>query len=298
MNEKELKELIKYNDEYESKLALPNELFKWIKTMVSQGKLKPAHCGFVWSYIYFMTYLFRYAKWYYIQPTTSEIKSILGYTPTNKTLDYIIKQNGLLEQEDILTTIDDFVAYVEREDGELVFGYVSELYNSVLEFRKERKIGNRVKCKYPVFGFEEEYGATFYNSEYTTMIDFNVFARCMSDKELGVNTFYIYSWLKHMNDINDDYKTTRKILSGQLNMSEGTLHKYLDVMRSYRIVDVIYNMDYFSKGWKEDEREASSYSINDYSKFTYEKVEYNKLRFVSEQTHSKLSKVDDHELFA
>lgn len=299
MNEEKLKEVINYNDEYESKLALPNELFMQIQTMVSQGKLKPTHCGFVWSYVYFMTYLFRYCKWNEFQPTSSEIKSILGYTSTNKTLDYIIKKNGLLEQEGLLTTIEDFPILYEYDelDKALFFTFAGEL-EGLDYFREQRNLSKRVTCKYPEFAFpSEEYDGTFYNSECTTIVEFDVFARCMSDKELGVNAFYIYSWLKHKNDLHSDYKTTRKRLAKELHLSEGTLHKYFDTMRSYRIVDVIYNMEYFSKGWEQHERESSTYKVNPYNQFTDVKVSYGKLKFMSEQQHEELLKVDDIELF-
>lgn len=296
MSEDELKKLINFNDEYESKLALPNELFKQIQTMVSQGKLKPTHCGFVWSYVYFMTYLFRYAKYSCYTPTTSEIKEVLGFSGTNQKLDYIIKKNGLLEELNILTTIHDFPVVVEPEDDILIFDYAGRLYG-VKEWLKFNKLSLNYSCKYPVFGFhrdnDEDLDGTFYFTHNVLLLPFNVFAYCMSNKELGVNAFYFWSWLKYKNDLHSEgYCATRSKMSSELSLSETTIQRLINKMRSYKMITVCHNIEYFSFGLDEEERKANSYTVNDYEYFTYEKVSYEKIKYLTKEQHEEIKKLN------
>lgn len=323
MKEQELKELIDFkNKPYERNVAIPNSLFDDLKQLVQQKKLKKQHIGFTYSYIYLITYLARYSKYDRFIPSVKMIKEILGYSPINKAIDYIIKENGLLDSVGITKTINDFPVVTTWENDynnynkAMEITFASELQD-INEFKNERyldvniyKLGNidrsslskpnkNTKCKLPVFAFHNNPNETdildglFFNADGEipfTLLDFNVFAFCMSKpEELGCNAFYIYSFLKHKNDIfKDGYDRTAKDLSIDLLLSHTTIEKYRDNMRSYQMMILIHNMEHFVLGINELERRASTNKINPYEWFSDEKVEYKKLKRINLKQYEEL----------
>lgn len=303
-----LEEILNYNDKYESKLALPNSIFKDLLQLVKDKKLKTAHVGFAYSYIYLETFLYRYAKYSNYVPRVSGIKGILGYNGGVKGLDYIIKRNGLLEQEKILTTTSDFPIDARFEDSfdgtnGLTITTLSMLgddeYSYSEQFRESRGINRNQTCKYPVFGFYTDkepmesgvYSGTFYHSENTHIIDFKVFNYCMANEELGVNGFYLFAYLKHKNDIfKDGYNATAKRLSNETGLTERTIKRYLDALRAYRVIEGIPEQDYFVLGLDEKERKANRYITNSYDDFFYKRMEYMKMKTMSLEKYGKMKK--------
>lgn len=311
MESTELKELIHYNEEHERYIAIPNSLFTKLLTLTKFKKLKSQHVGFTFSYIYLQTYLFRYTKYDTYVPTKGEIKQLLGYSATNKTVDHIIKRNGLLDDESITVTSNDFPIINEWRDGDLEFTYISDLYSHE-EFRNDRKFGLSQSYKVPIFGlyantdnyFNDEsnpYDGTFYPfddgiSEPYTLIDFEVFAYMMSNKELGVNAFYLYCYILYKNDLHTaGYNATHTRLAEETGLSSKSIQRYRDVMRSYNILKLEHNMDYFVHGLEDiTKRKASSNYANDYKSFTYEPIEYNKQTKIGYKEYIKI--LDEREV--
>lgn len=324
MREEQLKDLINFNNEYQREITLPNFLFDKLNDLVKQKKLKSQHIGFTYSYIYLITYLCRYTKYDYFIPSTSKIKEILGYSPTNKTLDYIIKENGLLDKDGITKTINDFPVVAMWEFNEnyekvLNITFISEL-EDVKKFKSDRfldvnnfnldksklneysKVGKKTKCKVPSFAFyqnhqdwesEKEYDGTFFKDYYDTgmdytYIDFNVFAYCMANPdELGCNAFYLYCYLKHKNDVHGSYNATSERLSEETSLSKITVEKYRNNMRAYNMINLIHEMDYFVIGIDKSERRASANKVNPYEWFGDEKTSYKKLGKISLKQYEK-----------
>ncbi|MFJ7371676.1 replication/maintenance protein RepL [Lysinibacillus sp. NPDC098008] len=290
--------------QYNLEVAMPNELFPQLLQMKEDKELKPVHIGFTYSYIYLQTYMYRYSTYGTYVPNGKEIKELLTYTPSNKAVDYIIKKNGLLEQKDILTTTNHFPIISEMEYDEYGIDRVPKIttiqefckeiqYETVDEWREQMKINRASTCKYPVFGFEREYDdgcveGTFFDISDTTLIDMNTFLFCMSTDDIGVNGFYVYAYLlDKSNKFNNDFKATHKRIAKETGLSEKTVQRVMDALRSHNLITTVHNMEYFSFAVPKKDRKASTHKVNVSANFSADKIEYEKLKFVSNKVHEK-----------
>lgn len=308
--ENQIKEYLHFNNDYEELVGIPNNIFEKLLNLVNSKQLKSQHVGFAFSYIYLQAYLFRYAKYDKVIPSTGVIKQLLGLSATNKTVDYIIKRNGLLDEHKITHTSSDFVLLSEMKDEILEFTYVSDLYEHE-QFRESRNIGLSQSYKVPIFGlfanaddyFDEEYNdydGTFYpfydeTSKPYTLIDNKVFAYMMANDDLGVNAFYLYCYVLYKNNLlSTGYDATHTRLAEEIGLSSKSVQRYRDAMRSYKVMDLIHNMDYFVHGLQDiTKRMASSNFANDYKQFTYKKVEYDKQEKIGYKKFKELEKLKE-----
>ena len=79
----EIEQLLQFND-YESKIFMPNEIFGDLQKNIDNA----SHIAFAYSYIYFVTWLYRYAKYGMVNELIDQkfIKRILGYNENYKKL--------------------------------------------------------------------------------------------------------------------------------------------------------------------------------------------------------------------
>ncbi|MGF9975327.1 replication/maintenance protein RepL [Viridibacillus arvi] len=303
----------KYDINYEddNNIAMPNELFTTLLNWKDNKQIKANHIPFTYAYLYYQTYLYRYVKYDVHVPATSEIKLDLGYAQNYKPIDYIIKKDGLLDSEGITISTSDFPVIQEWKDqNRMKYERVKistlsslndEHHNFVHDWKKERNINLKQTIKYPVFAFFRDvttydesvvyedslYDGTFYFAENTTIIDIRVFEFCMNNKDLGVNGFYLYAYLKNQNyKYNDDFKATRIRMAKETGMSERTVQTYMNALREHNLVKAIYNMECFSLAIKDD-RIPNTYVVNEHAEFSTEKVVYEKQLFITRKEHEE-----------
>lgn len=105
MKYEEINKLVQFNEEYESNLFMPNEIFKDLKANI---KGVP-HIAFAYSYIYLSTWLYRYAKHVNVGTfDNAKIKEVLGYKPNTRTINFLIKKGGLLDEMEYLQSTRDY----------------------------------------------------------------------------------------------------------------------------------------------------------------------------------------------
>lgn len=288
MSETEIAHYFHFDNQYESLLAMPNFIIDELVKLAKTNTIKPTHIGFTWTFLYIETWLYRYAKYSKVVPTYADIKKLLGYSPTNQRLDYIIKKDGLLDSINLTITTNDFPINISWSE-KLIIDTLSEFDKEyVIKFRESNNISISQVCKYPVYAYDREYeGGSFYDSSNTTLVDFNVFAFCMSKEDLGCTAFYLYNLIKHKNDVLNSYDATYGRISNESGLSTRTTQRYMENMRAYKMINTIHNMDYFSPCVSKEERLASSHFVNEYEQFSHIKVEYDKLKF------SNTTKKDD-----
>lgn len=287
----ELSELLQFNDK-ENNIYMPNEIFNDLKQYINDTS---SHIAFGYTYIYLTTWLYRYAKYANVNVTLDQklIKKILGYNSNYKKLDYLIKKNGTLEQMNYLQTTTDYPVAWNYKDGEYdEYGLRGLYFDMYSEYKSKDTYtcfmkGKNFKVKYPVKAFnrEDETEGTFYTIENTHLVPFEVFMYSMSNTEIGVIGFYIWSYFKCKCQLFGGYDVSQEKLSSEINIKRTTLNKYLDGLKKYNMIKCIINQE-FVVGLS-GEGLPNTYFVNDTSQFTNKPVQYNKRNVISDKLYQE-----------
>lgn len=299
----ELSKLLQFDEEYESKIFLPNEIFS---DLANSNEFKTAnHRAFAFSYIYLTTWLYRYCKYSNSTEIINQrkLKEILGYSPDDKRTNYLIKKNGLLEQLDYLKTTTNFPISWEFEgtaydDNDNLLPIEFEMYHDLKEYDPYLygvlNMGKNFNIKYPVKAFhrngnENELDGTFYNFERTFLIPFEVFLYCMSNEEVGTVGFYLYSYIKMNNQKFDEgYNISYVKLANNLKLTETTTKKYMAVLKKYKMVKFYHRQEFFVYGLEKSKRRSNSYYANEAELFTGKPISYDKIKVLSMEEYDKI----------
>lgn len=325
MNYEQIEETLKYNEK-ESDIFMPNEIFeeliknfkkissyheKSTETItIKDGKERKrrsknsgaisSHIAFSYAYYYLCVYLYRNTKYTSTKTTVSDMKQILGYSPNNQKIDFIIKKGGLLDQWNFTSTTTDYPVRWTLEDKRLDFQLITDKDEVCEEDRKIylKQLGRNYKVKYPfrhfyrdMEAYEEDYiNGVFEDTSNTHLIPFEVFLHCMGNAEIGCIGFYLYCYLKMKNDhFKGGYDVSMPNLSEETGIKSRTVDKYMDALKRYKLVDCIYNQDFYVIGLNDD-RKANTYITNDYIVFRDEKVPVKKLQSITLKDYVKLNK--------
>lgn len=246
----ELIKMVDYNknDDKYGKIFIPNDIFERLRNeekLTKKGKRTSTYVDVAYSYLFYMAWLYRNAKYGVMADSDSDvgrIKEVLGYSTTNKEINLITGKNGVLDGMGLLKAEPFKKAPIlyTYEDDVIEFQYVEDV--DYIEIKNKRKF-----IKYPVFAFESEdgeYGCGTLNggidggnTANTHHVDFDVFARCMTNKELGTGAFYIYSFLKHKCDVaGGSIEIAYDTIQQQTGMLESSTKKAIEGLRKYGLV--------------------------------------------------------------
>lgn len=247
----ELIKMVDYNknDDKYGKIFIPNDIFERLRDeekLTKKGKRTSTYVDVAYSYLFYMAWLYRNAKYGVMADSDSDvgrIKEVLGYSATNKEINHITGRNGVLECMGLLKAEPFKKAPItySYNNGMIEFQYVEDV--DYIEIKNKRKF-----IKYPIFGLErfgeDEFGYGTFNAKLdnanianTHHVDFDVFARCMTNKELGTGAFYIYSFLKHKCDVaGGNIEIAYDTIQQQTGMLEGSTKKAIEGLRKYGLV--------------------------------------------------------------
>jgi hypothetical protein len=252
-------------EENESHLYMPNEIFSDLKVIHNKGS---SHIAFCYSYYYLISWLYRYCKYGQLDIDVKMIKDILGYNSTYKKLDYLIKKNGIIDEIGYTSSSTDFPYSWDFNDGDIEFNMFSELDTEVRKVILKRK-GKNSKIKLPTKGLwrsdesEEDghYDGTFYNVSRTHLVKFEVFVKCMGNKDLGCIGFYLYGYLKlKCQWYQGDYKKSIDKIAEETGLSTNTTEKYLSLLEIHKLIEHEENLKWFYHEGKII-REAHTYKL-------------------------------------
>ncbi|WP_409174835.1 hypothetical protein [Brevibacillus fortis] len=299
----ELKKILGSNDK--DKVFMPNEIFVDLKMHLKDS----SHIAFAYSYYFVITYLYRNARYRNvidksgkeIEINQSELKQILGYSKDNKTTNFIIKQNGILDQMGYTQTVSDFPTYIERKilclgkeklSDELYIEMYSDMDLETKKYLKENRRNHKIK--YPVKAFyrtpedqkDSHQNGTFFFVDSTHGIPVDVFIYCMTNKEIGCVGFYLYSYLKRMNDMFEKgYDVPLERLSENTGIKPTTLDKYLDKLKAYNLISCIVRP--FVVGKPTDVKlKANTYRTHEFDQFLYTRQWYEKRKVMSYENYT------------
>ncbi|MBP1967999.1 hypothetical protein J2Z83_000091 [Virgibacillus natechei] len=288
----EIIEILNYREQ-EKIHFMPNEIFEDLQTNLS----KSPHITFAYSYYYLISWLYRNAKYGTQSIDVATIKQLLGYSPTTKTINHIIKNGGVLDLLGYTETTSNYpIAWGMDEYNDPEFFLIDDAdYFMKKEIRMEN--GNRFTAKYPIKHLhinQEDYEdemktGVFYDVSNTHMIDFETFIHCMSIEKLGVTGFYLYGFLKNKNQIyGEGYDVPLPKLCEETQLSYQSLVSYLDALRKYNLIDVVHNQDYYAPGLEDEYRKANTYITNDPIRFTFIEQGYKKMNVKTYDEHIKI----------
>lgn len=300
MTYEEVSNLLEINGK-ESPVFMPNELFTDLQKYISDS----SHIAFGYSYLYLMHFLYRNCKYFNTEELidTYAIKQVLGYSRNNRTMNYIIKKDGLLDEIGYLESTKNCPlswSYSENDNEDLTFYMRSDVDEDTANILPS--ISKMYFLKYPVKAFERvreivtddgaieelEMEGTFYDVSYTHSVPFEVFMFCMANKDLGVVAFYLYSYIKHNNDVFDGgYDVPMTKLSEDTGIARRTMIKYMDQLKSYRMIDFQHNQDYFVVGMFDEDRKASTYYANGYELFSDKPQPFEKMETMLREDYLK-----------
>lgn len=107
-------------------VQIPNGIFRDLSESIkSRSKTNIQQVSFSYSYLIINAFLYKYAHYVDVDNGTylqnSDLKQILGYDKTTKTIDKVIKKNGILEEMGLVSSTKSFpvsVVYThEMENG-------------------------------------------------------------------------------------------------------------------------------------------------------------------------------------
>ena len=282
MNKRELENELSFYWK-ESKIFMPNEIFKDLREGCKGGS---SHIAFAYSFYYLISWLYRYCKYSTNSFTRGVLKHILRYRSTNKTMDYLIKKDGVLDQLGYTSTETDYPIFWSLDEfNDPVFQTYTEINDEINdEFKGYLKPNRRNQTiKRPLKAFfrheaaemDKYLNGTFYEVDNTHMIPFEVFIECMSNMELGCKAFYLYAFFSHFNDLYPQgYDISVDSISEETGIKSTTRDKCLDSMKRYNLIDCTPTD--FVPNLPKELRKASRYRTNHFSSFTEEPLKYRK----------------------
>lgn len=282
---------------------MPNEIFHDLRVGMHDEKMNKisnfkssTHVAYAYAYVYLSHYMYRYCKYYvredyYNMKDIDEkmIKKILGFNEKTDQYTYLTKSNGVLDQIGYIKKVSDkpydyTLDKLADVDGKDVFQPYFKMESNVVNFGESKPRKNR-KINLPVKGFwredwakEENYvNGTFYEQDNTHEISFDIFMHCMSDPELGVEGFYLYSYLTYMTDkFPNGYDSTIDNFSHRTSMAYDEVMSQLRKLEERNMISCDHKPFCVNKP-KSKKTKSNTYYVNNFKVFVDEPSEYKKI---------------------
>lgn len=203
-------------------IKLPKSIFKDLQNL----NIKKVHRDFALAFIVFNMYMYENCLYRYRTPNKAEIKSILGISSNNKTIDYIVKAKGEISKY-LFTLTRNYPIY-ENENGKV---FVYDLP------KQERDIYlARNKPNFKIFAPSEDY----YDRE-TFEIDEEILHFFMSNSDLGYKSLYFYILFKCISD-NGHCEVSTKELVELTGDNEKDISYRTKILESHNCIIKRYDM--------------------------------------------------------
>ncbi|MED3934399.1 hypothetical protein ABEY43_26740 [Priestia megaterium] len=302
-NEQEYRDILKPHNK-ELPILIPNEIFHDLPKELNADEkgTSSKHIAFAYSYVYLITYLYRYTKYgLYTDEkkfNEQELKKLLTTSPTSKGKDgvnYITKKGGVLENLGYIKKREEAPVGWEyfHHDNDDLNNEVYFHFNSFLNYEilsKEQRI-NIKTCNLPLKLLEEriemEYelnekaneiqekiieehvlGEYFVRAKHTTAIDINTFIYCMTKKDLGVQGFYLYSFIKYKNGyFGGNWERPLTGIAEDTGLKLHTIKRTLKALEEHNMISSSHEVFVIGLAETGEQKNASEYKAQDYGDF-------------------------------
>lgn len=267
---KQAKNLIDYmyrQDNYT--IYTPNEIFEELK----RSNIKPVHIPFAYSYYFLISYLYKMCAYDEITPSQKELKEWLGFSSNNKTIDYIVKKGGVLDQLLHTQTTTDYPIACHKDDyGDIEFDTVQNEDDYMKNLYRSRHSARYI-IKYPIKCFSRCpvddlncLDGTFYQIYDTHRTELSTIKFMLSKNELAVTAFYIYQFLLYKCDKVEEYDGTIEQISNEIGLCKATISKYVNLLNLYNCINIRVEINGYMK--------RNFYTVNNYTQFNDNPINY------------------------
>lgn len=239
---------------------MPNKIFRKLSKNIKNknGSTNIMQSSFAYAYLVSIGFLYKYAHFVdlnnesYLQ--NSNIKEMLGYSRTTKSIDNIIKKNGVLESIGLIKTTKDFpvsVVYSNDEYNKMkirdfktlnMLDKDNDLYKKVRSIVKNRNF----EIKEPTFMFKYDGCAgTLYDYSNSHKVTISEFIEIISDPQLDNIDLMLYFYFKSKCK---NYKNNKRSLSlseitNEIGIGKDAFFSHLKIAENKNMIFVNH------KGW-------------------------------------------------
>lgn len=236
-------------------VQIPNGLFKDLSKSIKgkNGCTNIQQSSFAYAYLVAIAFLYKYAHFVDVDNNTyvqnADIKQILGYGKTTKTIDKIIKKNGLLEELNLVSTTKNYPISFGNTAEEFS-GNKMRTFTTIdmvdLDYVNYTEIKNIVKnrnyeIKEPTFLFEyKDDAGSLYEYSNTHKITITELIALLYDEELDNIDFLMYGFFKSKCfNLKDNTKAIAlSYIVQELGISRDTFYNHLKVLKEKRFMEV------------------------------------------------------------
>lgn len=257
----------------EAYVQIPNEIFKDLSTNIKSknGSTNIQQSSFAYAYLICIVFLYKYAHFVdvdngtYIQNT--DIKQILGYSKSTKSIDKIIKKNGILEEIGLVETTKKYPVSVTYSNDEYNKMKVREFTTidmidesfPTYDIIKDVVKNKNYEIREPKFLFEyKDDVGTLYDYSNTHRVTIKEFIKLVYDDTIDNIDFMLYFYFKskclHL------HESTKAIpllnIISEIGIGKDAFYSHLKNIKNHHMLSVTH------KEWVNDgEGESNEYKF-------------------------------------
>lgn len=258
-------------------VQVPNDIFRKLSKHIKNknGSTNIQQSSFAYTYIVLMALLYKYAHFVDIDNNTyiqnADIKEMLGYSRTTKSIDSVIKKNGILDSIGLTTTTKQYPTSFYLDASEKFnevsmrrFVTIDEMDESEISYKLIKDVvkNRNYEIKEVLFLFErEEENGTLYDYCNTHTVNLDEVLNFLKSDTLDNIDFYMYCFLK--SKCKGYRANTNSIglntITLQLGISKDAFYSHLKLLEKRNYFDVAH------KGWKTKTDEDEQLESNVYT---------------------------------
>lgn len=256
-------------------VQMPNGVFRDLSSSIkSKNNTNIQQASFAYAYLVIIAFLYKYAHFVdfdngtYIQ--NADIKELLGYSKSTKTVDYLIKKGGILDDIGLTSTTKDYPVRFTSSPNEKINGIplrefvtIRDIDEDDFMFSLAKKIvkNRNYEVKEPTFLFEYNGdNGTLYEYSNTHRVTIKEVMEFIEDDTLDNIDFSIYCYIKSKakNYKNNTRQIPLATIVSELGVGKDAFYNHTKILKDKLLIDVIHKG--FTFGAVEDDQ-ANEYTF-------------------------------------
>lgn len=255
-------------------VQIPNFIFRDLSSNVKGKNINTniQQVSFAYAYLVVIAFLYKYAHYVDIDNGTyiqnADIKELLGYSKQTRTVDYIIKKNGLLDEIGLSETSKDYPIQFTFNDDKINnipirdFVTISDLNTNDTNYSLIKGIvkNRNYEIKEPTFLFEyKEENGTLYDYSNTHKVTIGELLLFIGNENLNNIDFSMYCYFKSKcKGYKDNMKSIAlNTIVSELGVGKDAFYAHLQTLKDNKFIDVCHKK--WTMGAVADSLESNEY---------------------------------------